>query len=612
MCGIAGYVARTELMDAERFARAHALVSHRGPDDEGYLVVTAGEARLMRGDDTIPEMASRPHLLESGPARVILGHRRLSIIDVSPAGHEPFMDETGRYALVYNGELFNYIEIRAQLEGLGRTFRSASDTEVVLQALIEWGPQAFSRFNGMWALALYDIEERSLLMSRDRFGIKPFFYALLDEGLAIASEYTFIRALFPGRFSIDDEHAHAYVRNCELNTSERTFWRGINELPPGSWARWDGRELTSGRYWTYRPEPRGWSEPQALEAFAELFQDSLRLRMRADVEVGTLLSGGLDSSLIVGDLHDLGLLPPGIFNSFTVDFAEDRFSERRYAQMVIDRTGVAPHFVFPTAQGMERDLDALLAHIEQPFRSLSVYSQYCIYRHVRETTGVKVVLNGQGGDELFGGYRYHYYAALGQLLASGRWVSFSRELGLLHEARGEHKTAILKRALGQARHALGMGDYFNQYTFGEVVAGPLREYLAYDDRTSMAFGVEARVPFLDYRLVEFAFSLPLDLKIDRFVNKRIERLYARGRVPDAIVDRTDKMGFVSPQEEWQRTILREPVEAALRSLAASPIERVASDPAFAARAARYLAGDDGEWMFAWRVYCLARWLESVS
>jgi len=613
MCGICGFVSDTTEITTSEFYSALRAVSHRGPDDEGLVAISASGPASLAGDATAPDVPGVAGLDAVRASNVILGHRRLSILDLTPGGHQPFADASGRYQLVYNGEVFNYIEIRRELESLGHAFRTTCDTEVVLHALMQWGTDAFNRFNGMWALGLWDNRDRSLLLSRDRFGIKPLYYSARSSTLRFASEPGALRALL-GPGELDAGSAIRYLDSCLLNDTEATFWTDVSELAPGTWALWEAGELKIARYWDFEPDPQLWSDEEAVERFAEIFEDSLRLRMRSDVPVGTLLSGGLDSSLIVATLHHLGLLGDGMFDAFSAVFDEEEYSERRYVELLTERLPLKPHWVTPNPLKIEEDLEAVFRHVGQPFRSLAVYSQHLLYRAVRERSAVEVLLNGQGADEVFGGYDRHYYALFGELFSRGRWGRMLREMRMYADARDRELPRVLRQSLGHMRRALRQPDYLTSTLFSDVTRTPLREYLTYEDRNSMAASLESRVPFLDYRLVEFAFRMDASQKISGFENKRVERTYARRRLPAAITERTDKMGFVSPQDEWQRAYLKPAILAARGSLlewtssgfATGRTDMVDRFDAY------FAAPSGGDWPFAWRVYCLDRWLRFVG
>ncbi len=609
MCGISGFVTVGQPHDVEELRDAHALLRHRGPDDEGYVCRTADGMIPLRGDGSAEEFGQLTHVSEVSRTDLFLGHYRLSIIDPTPGGHQPMSDETGRYHLVYNGEIFNYIELRATLEQSGHVFQTDSDTEVVLRALIAWRGGAFTRFNGMWALAFWDDATRTLLLSRDRFGIKPLFYSVTQDTIYFASEVKALRRVL-GRGTLNASAATRYLERCLLNDQADTFWSDIQELRPAHSLCWQSGSVTAQAYWSLVVRTDFSDEQDAADAFGALFEDSLRLRMRSDVSVGALLSGGLDSSLIVSTLHKLGLMREGLFEVFSAVFSEEEFSERRHVETLVDELGLMAHYVTPSPDMLESDLDNLLHYHDQPFRSLAVYSQYLLYRTVAQESDVKVLLNGQGADELFAGYTRHYAVLLGELLARGRFKGYWREARLFSNSRGVPLRVLLRQSLGHARRALSTEEYLNAQLESEVTGSALREYLAYEDRNSMSASVESRVPFLDYRIVELAFSMPSSLKIRDFTSKRVERAYARGIVPASIVNRSDKMGFVSPQELWQRESVKPLIESGRRDLA------VWVESGFLAGRRELVERMDGylsdptsaDWAFAWRASCLAAWL----
>jgi len=609
MCGIDGFFSYDHSIGTDKFYRSHRLLAHRGPDDEAFVALTGTDVVHCRGDDTIEEFLGRPHIRELGQARAILGHRRLSIIDLSSCGHQPMSSQDGRYWLIYNGEIFNYLELRRELERLGHRFDGSSDTEVVLKSFIEWGEGCFERFNGMWALAIWDTVEETLLLSRDRFGIKPLFYAETSQGLSFASEMRFILALSDVSFVPNEQVAKGFVETGAIFDGSDTFWDGICEVEPGTHTTWTKHGAVRARYWELAPGTEITSLEGAVETFGTIVDQSLKIRMRSDVRVGSLLSGGLDSSLIVCRLHELGLLGSGAFATFSAVSEVEEFSEQRYVDLLASQLPIERHLVTLRHSEMDLMVQDVLEHIEVPFRSFAVIAQYQLYKKIRAETDVKVVLNGQGGDELFGGYLRHYFVLLGILLREFRPLRFARESRALVKNRNQHARRVLSLAMHHARQADSGWDYFNTATAREVTRSALREYLAYDDRNSMAFSIEARVPLLDYRMVEFAFSLHPDLKIKDFENKRIVREWAKGVVPEEIRRRRDKMGFTTPQESWQRQHMAPQMESALL--------RFEREPTFSFLARRdggidflrnYISGTSSDWTRAWRIYALERWL----
>jgi asparagine synthase (glutamine-hydrolysing) len=639
MCGITGIFSAAGIPAG--YYRAHSLLSHRGPDDEGFVAGPGSDGGVVQlaGEKTRGRWKGLPTIAGAGDDfHWVLGHHRLSIIDLSENGHQPMGDATGRYWVVLNGEIYNYHELREELRRGGVHFRSQTDTEVALQAFIRWGEGCFSQFNGMWAMALYDSETRQLVLSRDRFGVKPLYYHLGEDGFLFASEVRFFRSLL--KLNVDQRIAAEYVASCHLDHRPETLYREIRQLLPAHYAIYDcrGQELTLRRYWSLahvqREDDGDYSA--AVDRFNELFTSAVDLRMRSDVPVGCLLSGGLDSTSIVCNLGHRGRFGEGGFHFFSAVFREEAFSEKRY----IDETqnvcpGLIPHFVTPDPGRLRDDLAGLMAVQEFPFRSLAVYSQNLLYRNVRETSPVVVLLNGQGGDELFGGYTGHYYSLILSALLHGRPGEALREGGWFVRNREGSAAALFLNLLKQAIiHLLNTGlhlprpganplftkgyrlkapiffhdDPFENELRANLCFSALPEYLRYEDRNSMAFALEARLPFLDYRLVEWAFSLPNDFKIHDGVNKRVVRDAVRPYATASVVSRQDKMGFVSPQELWQRTVLSGLMTEVIRDARDMPfLDRKKLLRGFEG----YLAGRDGDWAFWWRVFCYLYWLDEA-
>lgn len=607
MCGIAGFFSPTKKLSISGVESAISLMRHRGPDDEGFVALSQNGLEHYRGLDTVVELSNLPRLESLSETQLLLGHRRLSIIDLSVDGHQPLVDAGKRYAMVFNGEIFNYLELRTELEAQGCIFHTHGDTEVVLQAWIRWGHAAFNRFNGMWAIAIWDQLDRRLVLCRDRFGVKPLYITRQHGALYFASEMKVLLAWPELSFSPSQSAINDYLDSCMLNHGVGTFWDGIEELPPSSWLEIDGTgKESSGIYWRFEPCEVIYKPGEAEEKFALLFEDSIRLRMRSDVEVGTLLSGGVDSNTIVAGLNKLGLITSGKFKSFSAIFDEEQFSEEKYIRATLSKIPLAPYMVYPDPGKLQHDLYKLLYHIEEPFRSLSVYSQYKIYGRIQDDTNVKVVLNGQGADEMFGGYTGHYYYLFAQLVNRRQYIRALDEIRKFSQGRSVSYFKIAKQFARIWLHAQGK-NCFSEMLFSEANGSPLREYLKYDDRTSMSASVEARTPFLDYRLVEFAFSLPSEFKINNFENKKIERSYARQLVPAEIVNRQDKMGFVSPQEIWQKRELSNWFD--------QTFERIKQHSTYfsgehaASLYQQYRNGKYDRWDHIWRYFCLMHWMD---
>lgn len=631
MCGITG-VFRRDGIPLDRYAAAHATLRHRGPDDEGFVGGSRqGPARRFSGEHTRGRWAADPPLESaSEPLRWAIGHHRLSIIDLSEAGHQPMTVAEGRHWLSYNGEIYNYVELRSELERDGVVFQTATDTEVVLQAYRQWGEGCFSRFNGMWALALFDCERQRLVLCRDRFGIKPLYYRHDHAGLVFASEAKALAAF--GETSINHQLAAEYLAYCHLDHREETLYQEVSQLLPGHYAVFDAdaNRLTTHRYWSLEVDatPISGDIRDAAAQFEALFSSALDLRMRADVPVGSLLSGGLDSNAVVGNLSHRERFGDGGFHTFTADFKDPEFSERCYVEQTVERCpSLRPHFIYPDPDQLEHEIAGLLETQDFPFRSLAVYSQNLIYRHVREESDVVVLLNGQGADELFGGYTNHYRARLASDLMHGRirgafglarWLSKHRGLSLPRLMIGAARHAVRAFVPPAAPGVVGNRhfstafraalprqhrDPFENLLRTNLCVTALPEYLRYEDRNSMAHSLESRLPFLDYRLVEWAFTLPHEFKLHRGENKRVVREAVRPYVPAPIVDRRDKMGFVSPQERWQHDQLKGWLDRAVADIEVPFLDK--NQLLYKYRT--YQREGCGDWAFWWRIACLHHW-----
>lgn len=633
MCGISGLANLSRAVPLAGYYPAHLRLRHRGTDDEGFFVVHGAGGQFCQGDDTISELAELPHIRKVSAANIVLGHRRLSIIDLSPGGHQPMNDHTGRYMMVYNGEIFNYIELREELVALGHRFDTQSDAEVLLAAFAQWDVESFNRFNGMWAVAIYDAQERRLILGRDRFGIKPLYYALVNGTLYFGSEVKFLVPFLP-RLQMNEPRAIEYLVHNVVDHHTETMFEGICQILPAHYAIMDRSGLTQHVFWRLPDHQARLTLDEAREQLAELLTSAVALRLRSDVPVGSLLSGGLDSTTIVCIVRQL-LDRQGAgntFDFFSAVFHEKAFSERRYIEETVAQTGMPIHWIYPAPERLLEALPRLLYHQEFPFRSLAVYSQWEIMSHVRQTP-IVVLLDGQGSDEIFAGYTAHYYALMAEYLRrlrpdrawrEARSLSRSREMTLMQGLAGALRQLIkasplntlvqhrpipyLTRPYRPAGGWARQSDIFRDALVRNLTFSALPEYLRYEDRNSMAFTLESRLPFMDYRLVEWAMSLPSELKIDGAVSKRVLREMARPLIPTAVAERKDKMGFVSPQEQWQRDVLKPVLDSAFaRDLQA--ILPFLDGARAVAMYREYQAGRNDNWAWVWRVACLTWWYQ---
>lgn len=576
MCGITGIVHIDKSPIDEQLLHAMtASLRHRGPDDEGFFIASD----------------------------VGLGHRRLAILDLSLAGHCPMPDHTQRCWITYNGEVYNYKELLPELQARGYQFRSNSDTEVVLYSYITYGADCLRRFNGMWGFAIWDAEKNQLFCARDRFGVKPFYYTWDGVHFRFASE---IKALLvdpaqPRRAN----HARVmdYLFNSMVDHTPETMFEGIYQLPPGHFLVVGADGLRVERYYSIQPQvdlPHKYEEQ--IEGFRALFTDAIRLRLRSDVTVGTCLSGGLDSSAIVcmanqllqqGDGQSLGSRQ----KTFTVGFQDPAIDERRYARAVVAQTNAQAHEIELSSSAIAQNLDLMLWHQDEPFASASGCAQWFVMQ-CAHNAGVTVLLDGQGGDETLAGYDPHLLPYLIDLLLAGQWsdsfweATHNRYLfslaaiqrpvseilptpvyNLLWQRSRTYFFPGLQCIEGGAplRYPIAPPDFnghssrLNQTLYRDIVGARLPTLLHLEDRNSMAHSIESRTPFLDYRLVEYVFGLPIQQKRWHGETKVVMRRALQNVLPSAILQRRDKIGFAAPVLLLQEPALCELVEETLHS-----------------------------------------------
>jgi asparagine synthase (glutamine-hydrolysing) len=602
MCGIFGaWRLDSRALDLVDVERATTLMRHRGPDDEGYFLGDTRAARYVHagGNDT-PPAAAKSHIRDYGHDAFDLafGFRRLSILDLSPAGHQPMVSEDGRFCMVFNGEVYNFRELRAQLTALGHRFRGGSDTEVILASFLEWGPACLHRFNGMWAIAIWDAPSRRLFLARDRFGVKPLFYSATPDLFAFASEIKALHGMQAVPVRPSDSAIYDYLQTGQLPSplTGATFFEGVTALPPGCCMEITPARTDLSRYYEL---PSEYAAPPArphdvVDEYRSLFEDSIRLRLRADVPVGTCLSGGVDSSSIVcvlnrmlgADGTDVASLGDRQQTFSAVYDSEGRYNERPYIDTVLEATRAQGNFVIPTAEWLQADITKLVWHQDEPFGSTSIFAQWCVMSKVKEC-GVTVLLDGQGADEALAGYRpFDVYTA--HLLRRGRLVTMmlagrdirrvsgaavgplvaralvrqlpDRWLSRLRGARTSGATQAMRPDFA-ANHATApryepVNRDLHQHLLELIRETSLPHLLRYEDRNSMAFGVEGRVPFLDYRLVELSLREAFRWCIHEGWSKWVLREAMRGIVPDRIIWRRDKVGFETPERQWQADFLR--------------------------------------------------------
>lgn len=557
MCGIVALFKRKDLARPLSLALAMSdKVAHRGPDGAG-LVGLEGDAVIRTGESTTWQVA--------------LAHRRLSIIDLSPEAAQP-MVYRDRYWLTYNGEVYNYLELRAELERLRHAFRTQSDSEVVLAAFAEWGPRCFERMRGMWGVVLVDAQSGTAVICRDRLGIKPLYVWRSDGLLAVVSEIKQLIAL-PRFHAKRSEQAVTEYLATGYEDPTRTFFSGVAPVPPGTYLTLSiGEEATFSSprpyWWPERIEPSVSDAAQASKAFATKLDECVRIHLRSDVPVGCALSGGLDSSAVAVLFHSQEGRATD-FHTFISTCAGDPVEEREYVEAVMDCVRATPHFVTPSPQGFLDDLNDFVRSHDEPVSSLSMYAGYCVAR-TTHAANVPVILSGQGGDEVLSGYWQSYFMYLRELGLRGRMLALAAHLlgALLPDGNPSllgQVPVMLRRYLARRRgfassagQPIVVSDVLQRMLASRGQARRVNEIrmmylprlLKWDDRNSMAFSVESRYPFLDHELIELCLSFAPEILYHHGWTKWPLRRGLQKVLPDKVLCRRSKFGFWVPQDRW--------------------------------------------------------------
>ncbi|MFL6706777.1 MAG: asparagine synthase (glutamine-hydrolyzing) [Massilia sp.] len=599
MCGISGIINKDgSPVPADEIRAITDLVAHRGPDGDGYYF---------------------------GPG-FAFGHRRLAIIDVSDAGHQP-MSYLGRYTISYNGEVYNFVELREQLVRCGYRFASGTDTEVILAAYDKWGQDCIDHFNGMWAFAIHDIKRELIFCSRDRFGVKPFYYADGPQRFVFGSEIKQVLRGAGGAAVANLDVVRDFLVEGLHDHTSATFFAGARALKAGHNLVYKLCEhsMVETRWYTLaaRPELPRMGALAATTRFLHDLRESVRFRLRADVKVGTCLSGGLDSSSIASLSSTLyHAQSDKRFQAVHARAKEQGLDESDYARQLADACGIDLCIIEPTVADFTAAVDAVTWCQEEPFAAPSIFMQFFVFKKAREI-GCKVMLDGQGGDEILLGYeRYfaahlqsmallaamrelwviHRHAGLGVRGLAGRLVYFS--FAWVRIAALRRRFAFIKdqyladfpniRAL-----AAGTSDVRAMQKM-EIESFQLPHLLRYEDRNSMHHSIEARLPFLDYRLVETCFGINSNLKISQGWTKHILRVAMHGLAPSSILWRTNKLGFEAPVTTWIAA-MRPDMEAAIR---ASPI--------VAHLCKREIELHKVDSNTLWKLYSIAKWEQAYA
>lgn len=545
---------------------------HRGPDGRGVVYYSPSEGMLLALDEN-----TQPSSCENLIAGLV--HRRLKILDLSDAAAQPMIDS--ETALIFNGEIYNFRELRRELEAEGVVFSSSGDTEVVLKAYNAWGPTCFERFAGMWALAILDTRRKRLVLSRDRFGIKPMYFSRAGGNFFFASEIKSLLTIPQIGKTPDERTIARYLGLGIVDDGDETFYKDISRFPSAHWAEVSLDQPGSGpvfhRYWSLPTETYGGSEGEAVKRFGDVFGDVVSGHHHSDVRSGSCLSGGLDSSSIVcvaSRMRNENDFPHHTWKSFGYEASDPRYSEISYMKTVAEASGTHLETVSMDDDSFIKAFPKMMTAHDEPVGSASVCAQWLVFEQANQAS-IRVMLDGQGADETLGGYMGYLLNDIRNALVHGRFGAYHRRRKLYEKTAGPFPLSVLRifaeallppflRRRFKDRQSSGLSfmapeladlahydtpwDTTPQHDLRATLAADMQNrilpaLLRYEDANSMTHSIEARVPFLDHRLVEFAFSLPDAMKVNEMDRKRVLRKAMKGIVPDVIRLRSDKIGF---------------------------------------------------------------------
>jgi len=617
MCGIAGFI-DPNLSHADALSTLNKMlvsIAHRGPD-----------ARSIFSDESLH-----------------LGHNRLSIIDLSEQANQPMHYDD--FVIVFNGEMYNYLEVKKKLLDKKYSFKTQSDTEVILAAYKEWGSECIKEFIGMWALVIWDKRKKELFASRDRFGIKPFYYIHEGNKFYFGSEYKALKQSPVFKNDLNFDQINRGLQMGWVCYNDETYFQKIKSLPAATCIKLQTSpdsyrdKLQTFKYWDIETgKYSDLSFDEKKSKFLDLFSDSIKLHMRSDVPVASCLSGGLDSSAIVSMVQELN--PGKTYKSFSVFYeGKDDVDERPFIYEVIKKyPAVEPYYFSPTDKDVEENFHHALFHADVPCTGSSFISQYFLMKLIREHK-IKVVLDGQGSDEYLGGYMHTFYRIIADMMKSG---NIFNAISLTSEINNNLNSSFFKAISHfgksllsafnseQSLYSLEFRNYYpflpgkssqknpfnlekqqgsamDNFLYHLIFNTSLPSLLHYEDRNSMAFSIESRVPFLDHRLVEFAFQLKTNDKVKGTETKYILRKALHGILPEAIENRKDKKGFVTPGEsKWLRGPLKNILEIDYNKLDFLNKNRVGK------LMNEYKNGDNSKAVLVWRVAVLNYWMNNLN
>lgn len=579
MCSIAGifqFSGQLEPIVDKIKVMTHSI-RHRGPDDEGYSLINTETNKYTNaiGEDSVTSLQKKLSDIstyKNGRFNLAFGHRRFSIIDLSVGGHQPYWDENRQICGIFNGLIYNYIEVMEQLKAKGYIFRTTSDTETLFKAYLNWGVDCFKRLNGTWAVAIYDFKTNELILSRDRIGKKPLYLYKTDGKVFFASEIKAILSVIENKPEVNEEIVIDYIVSGYRDHTTKTFYRGIQKIPPGIFVKVDHNgNMNTHNYWelphSRDTEYKNTKIEKIVPKLESLLRDAVKIRLRADVGIGLELSGGLDSSTVAA--LSCSMLDNQI-SSFTVKFPQPEFDEEPYARIVAKHCNLNYHIVNSPDRWFWSDVDDFVYLQEEPFHSPNLHTQQSVWRLIRNN-GNKVILYGAGGDEVFAGYRKEYfYRYLRDLLKSGKFFNFFNNFINFSELssieliqkyvrkillkNGTNDNVYLTNILGKngndVRFLMPISNSLESQLYINMTSLKMPYWLISNDKSSMAIPTEVRAPLLDYRIIEFAFQLPVNLLIHKGWLKWILRRTMADSLPKSIIWRSQKMGYPFPLQQW--------------------------------------------------------------
>lgn len=580
MCGISVLFQNQKLSKQLylEFLDSLKLIDHRGPDDEGVILLntSTNDFKIIKTSLTHSDISNISSIdaINLDNYNLIFGHKRLSIVDLSILGHQPMLGNDGSW-IVFNGEIYNYLEVKEELKVIGCQFKTHTDTEVILEAYRCWGKDCVNRFNGMWSLCIWDAPNKKLFVSNDRFGVKPMYYTENENGFTIVSETKQFKGYKKLNLSINQSHVADFINYGYVDVDENTMYQNIFRFKKSHYAFINPLGYNDGvlkntqeSYYHVKQQKVRLSEDDSIEQFRFLLNDAVKIRMRADVDFAFALSGGVDSSAILYMARNINkeTNSANSLNGFSAIFPGFKTAdEYEFVKIVAEDLPCNTTYSYPMEDFNFDAFEKHIYHQDEPVTGTTYFAQWSIYQKVKET-GIKILFNGQGADEVFAGYHHHFFRYCRQLLIQGKIPHYFSLVNQYAELKGMRKNTIhkivfnefklkAKMKLGIAKFDNSLLKYWNNIdTLDEMLLRDfdtfqLPTYLRVDDRNSMAFGIESRHPFMDYRLVEFGYSLPQDLLIKNGWQKYIIR-QSMAEMPQAIRFRKDKKGFTTPQQLW--------------------------------------------------------------